>query len=185
MVAAPPAAPPRARRGRRYWAIELIPQYVLGIAALGFAATKWNAVRSALGSPQAVAINVAIALGWLVFSLGLMPWLVRRQSVRVVASSVAAVALAWVLFANAYRDKTVVETLRGLDAPTATTVPPVDGAAPTVPTAPAGPVRLRSAALRGIDHRASGTASIIRRPDGGLVVGLEEIDIEPGPDYRV
>ena len=47
------------------------------------------------------------------------------------------------------------------------------------------PVRIATGALRGIDHDASGPASIYRRPDGSFVVGLEEIDIEPGPDYRV
>lgn len=192
----PPATRPgRSRRDARYWAVELVPQYLLGAASLVFALTKWNAVRSALDSMQAVAINTAIAMGWLAFSLVLMPWLVRRQAVRVVVSSAVALALAWVLFANAYRDTTVVETLRGLDAPPAATAPSGAATDPAVgtdtpatapaPTAPAAPVRLRSAPLRGVDHRASGTASIIRRPDGGLVVGLEDIDIEPGPDYRV
>jgi hypothetical protein len=126
-----------------------------------------------------------------------MPLLVKRQAVRVVVSSVVALVLAWVLFANAYQDKTVVETLRGLEAPAAAPAPAApDGAAPAAPdgaatptpastVAPTGPVRLRSAALRGIDHRASGTASVIRQPDGSIVVGLEEIDIEPGPDYHV
>jgi len=197
MTAATTPRPTRHRRPRRdgrYWAIELIPQYLIGAASLVFALTKWNAVRSALDSMQAVAINAAIAVAWLAFSLVLMPLLVKRQTVRVAITSVAALALAWVLFANAYRDKTVVETLRGLDAPTAATTPtPTAATAGDVPTpapttaatAAAGPVRLRSAALHGIDHRASGTASIIRTPDGRHVVGLEEIDIEPGPDYRV
>src|SRR5690349_10581342 len=35
------------------------------------------------------------------------------------------------------------------------------------------------------DHDATGTASIYRRGDGSAVVALEDIDIEPGPDYRV
>jgi hypothetical protein len=193
---APTTPTPTARRPRRdarYWAIELIPQYLLGAATVFFAITKWNAVRSALDSPQAVAINTAIALGWLGFSLVLMPLVVRRQTVRVVVSSLVALGLAWVLFANAYRDTTVVETLRGLDAPTTETVPQTTAApvgavtptAPATPAAPAAPVRLRSAELYGIDHRASGTASVIRQPDGAFVVGLEEIDIEPGPDYKV
>ena len=39
--------------------------------------------------------------------------------------------------------------------------------------------------LRGIDHDATGTATVYRQPDGSSVVGLEDIDIEPGPDYRV
>lgn len=187
-------APSRAR----FWAIELIPQYILGAASLFFALTKWNAVRSAMDSLQAVAINTAVLVAWLAFSLVLMPWLVKRQAIRVAIVSVAAIALAWVLFANAYRDKTVVETLRGLDAPAAAPAPTTPAAdapssggtatAPsptTAPPAPTGPVRVRSASLRGIDHRASGTASIIRNPDGRYVVGLENIDIEPGPDYKV
>ena len=40
----------RERTGTRYWAVELIPQYLLGAATLVFALTKWNAVRSALDS---------------------------------------------------------------------------------------------------------------------------------------
>ena len=189
--AAPTTAPAtpagRSPAGWRFWTVELIPQYLLGAASLFFALTKWNAVRSAMDSLQAVAINTVVLVAWLAFSLVLMPWLVKRQAVRVVIVSVAAIALAWVLFANAYRDKTVVETLRGLDAPAATPGPTTAAApSPTVaPTAPAGPVRIRSGSLRGIDHRASGTASIIRNADGRYVVGLENIDIEPGPDYKV
>ncbi|HET9444351.1 MAG TPA: DM13 domain-containing protein [Acidimicrobiales bacterium] len=59
-------------------------------------------------------------------------------------------------------------------APPATAAPP-----------PPGPVAVRTAAIRGIDHRASGTAVLYRQPDGSGVVGLEGIDIQPGPDYDV
>ena len=41
------------------------------------------------------------------------------------------------------------------------------------------------ARCEGIDHDASGAASIFRQPNGTAVVALEGIDIEPGPDYRV
>ena len=192
----PVRSPRRAGRPRaRYWAVELIPQYLLGLATLVFFLTKFNAVRSAAESLQAVAVVTAVGIGWLAFSFLLMPWVVRKQWLRVVISSVVAVALAWVLFANAYQDKKVVERLAGLAPRTETTVTPatLDAApvgttappAPTTPTAPTGPVRVRSAEFRGIDHRAAGTASIIRRPDGGYVIGLEDIDIEPGPDYFV
>jgi len=37
----------------------------------------------------------------------------------------------------------------------------------------------------GIDHRASGTVSIYRAPDGTHIVGLEMFDIQPGPNYDV
>lgn len=184
---------PEARGRTRSWAIESLPQCLLGTATLVFVVTKLNAVRSAAGSAQAVAILTGVGVAWLVGSLLVMPRLVRRQPIRVAITSVAALALAWMLFANAYRDETVVETLPGLGRPPVTT-PAADGTAPiagdgapapTTSSAPVGPVRIRSAALRGIDHRASGTASVIRHPDGAYTVGLEDIDIEPGPDYRV
>ncbi|MGH9177908.1 MAG: DM13 domain-containing protein [Acidimicrobiales bacterium] len=49
----------------------------------------------------------------------------------------------------------------------------------------AQPVPLRVGAFRGVDHRASGTVAIYRQPDGRYVVGLEDFDIQPGPDYDV
>jgi hypothetical protein len=55
----------------------------------------------------------------------------------------------------------------------------------TTPPAPAAPVKVSTGALEGIDHDASGAASIFRQPNGTGVVALEGIDIEPGPDYRV
>ena len=39
--------------------------------------------------------------------------------------------------------------------------------------------------LEGIDHRAAGTVNVYRRADGSHVVGLEDIDVQPGPDYDV
>jgi len=185
---------PRRRTPRSratFWAIELIAQYVLGLATLVFVGTKFNAVRSAAESLQAIAILTAVAIAWAAFSFVLAPWLVRNQVVRVVLCSAVAVALAWVLFANAYHDEKVVERLAGLQPRTEVTLDaltPTPTPTPTTtptPIAPAVPVRVRTATFRGINHRASGTASIIRQPDGTYVVGLEDIDIEPGPDYRV
>jgi hypothetical protein len=64
----------------------------------------------------------------------------------------------------------------------ATTVPATT-AVPT--TTPPEPLRLRTGPFMGIDHRAAGTVSIYRTPDGRHVVGLEDFDIQPGPDYDV
>jgi hypothetical protein len=44
---------------------------------------------------------------------------------------------------------------------------------------------VRSSAFRGIDHRARGTVNVYRRVDGRHVIGLEDFDIQPGPDYDV
>jgi len=187
-TATPVRAPRRSgRSGAKYWAVELIPQYLLGLATLGFVVTKLNAVRAAAESLQAVAVLTAVGVAWLALSLLAMPWLVRTQWVRVVISSAVAIALAWVLFANAYHDTKVVEHLAGLQPLTeqATLDSETSTQTTITPAAPAVPVRVRSGEFRGINHRASGTASIIRRPDGTYAVGLEDIDFEPGPDYRV
>jgi hypothetical protein len=64
--------------------------------------------------------------------------------------------------------------------PPATVSPPVSPAA----TASADTPRpIAAAPLHGIDHRATGTARIYEQPSGQLVIGLEDIDIQPGPDY--
>lgn len=39
--------------------------------------------------------------------------------------------------------------------------------------------------LAGIDHRATGDVLVLRREDRSLVVRLERLDVEPGPDYQV
>ena len=55
--------------------------------------------------------------------------------------------------------------------------------APGPAPSPAGPVRVSSGHLRGIDHSARGEASIIRQPDGSHVVRFSNFDIQssPGP----
>jgi hypothetical protein len=65
-----------------------------------------------------------------------------------------------------------------------TTAAPATTAATTTTVLPE-PVRLRTGPFTGIDHRAEGTVSIYRAPDGRHIVGLESFDIQPGPDYDV
>jgi electron transfer DM13 len=89
----------------------------------------------------------------------------------------AAATIAWVAVRIVDR---VVETF-----PLAAGAPPAvarSQPAPAPAPAPAGPVRLRSGMFSGIDHRASGAVNIYAGPDGH-VVGLEDFDIQPGPDY--
>jgi hypothetical protein len=68
-------------------------------------------------------------------------------------------------------------------SPTPAEVAPATAPEPSPAPAASGPQRLRSGSLRGIDHRAEGTVAIYRQPDGRYVIGLEDIDIQPGPDY--
>jgi hypothetical protein len=137
--------------------------------------------------------------------------LVRYASspvLRLAVFATAATVVLMVVVLPAYDDTTVVEALPAgaadpaatlPDAPTTPRLAPTDPTNPTsstttssIPPIPAEastatpePVAVRSSAIHGIDHRASGTAVIYRQPDGTLLVGLENIDIQPGPDYDV
>lgn len=180
-------------RGLRWW--ELLPEVVLG-AGLGlFALTETEAAASAFRSTTAVTLMAATSVGWLAGRL-LLARFASSPAVGLVVFAVAAAGVLRVVVVPAYDDTTVVETLPvaadlppaatsttqpAIAAPPASTPPP----APTTTAVPAAPLALRSGPLRGIDHRASGTAVVYRQPDGSVVVGLEGIDIQPGPDYDV
>lgn len=191
----------RLRWGLRWW--ELAPEVALGAVLAAFLATETAAAASAFRSGTALALMAGAALAWAVGRIVLVrftPW----PALRLAVFGAAAVAVAAVVVLPAYDDTTVVETLVASPATTTATTTPAPAVAATgpepaapaaaatgpeppapaaAPATPAQPVALRSAAIGGIDHRASGTAVLYRQPDGTYVVGLEGIDIQPGPDY--
>jgi hypothetical protein len=178
--------------GLRWW--ELAPEVVLA-AGLGlFVVTERSAATSAASSTTAIGLTAAAGAAWILARVVLVrfaPWPALRAAV----FAVAAFAVLNVVVLSAYDNTTVVETLApvmSVPGPAATAAGPAAAAAPadvppatTAPTAasPAAPVR--SGSLHGIDHRAEGRAALYRQADGSLVVGLEAIDIQPGPDYDV
>ena len=91
-----------------------------------------------------------------------------------------AVAVVMVLVVPTIRDKKVIETFPEAQAQPDASEADSDTPAPTVP---AEPVLIGRGSLAGIDHDATGTATVYRQPDATFVVGLEQIDVEPGPDY--
>jgi len=111
----------------------------------------------------------------------------------------AAVALLAVLVAGAalfqpwrlFTSSTIDEALPGTGqapSPTGTLgagrVPPDPGpAAPTV--VPAPPVVLATGAFVSQEHPTSGTARLVKLPDGGLVLRLETLSSSDGPDVKV
>ncbi len=181
------------RNGRRTatlpkW-IEVIPLVVLGVSFGIMAAVRPNAVRDVFSGTQAIVVTLGIVLGWLVISRLVLPRLVRDRWLRVGILSALAVALVLVLILPNLRSKKVVETFPGAEratpaAPAPSAAPAAD-AAPTETPAAAEPVVLSTGSLRGIDHSASGTVNLYQQPDSSFVVGLEGIDIEPGPDYKL
>ena len=177
--------------GLRWW--ELAPEVVLA-AGLGlFVVTERSAATSAASSTTAMGLTAAVVAAWTMARVVLVRF-THWPALRAAVFAVAALAVLDVVVLPAYDDTTVVETLAPVTTvpgPAATAAGPAAAAPADVPPAtatgtaasPAAPVR--SASLHGIDHRAGGRAALYRQGDGSLVVGLEAIDIQPGPDYDV
>jgi hypothetical protein len=139
-------------------------------------------------STRAVVVNAALLAGWLLLSFVILPRVLRNVWARSAVLTVLAIGAVLVLVVPTLRDKKVVEAFPmpeavAMESPSDAQESPQ--ASPTVTTVAPDPVRVSTGALRGIDHDASGAASVFRRVDGSYVVALEDIDIEPGPDYRV
>ncbi len=173
-----------------------------------FVIDERDAATSAFKSGRALWLMAAGVVGWTLARL-VLPLLVRWRLARTALFALAAVVILAVVVLPAYRNETVVEAFPMTSSPPApaaaptTTTPSTTVAdesvaitpattAPAPPptttattTVPSQPVRLRSGSFMGIDHRASGIVSVYRTPDGTHVVGLEEFDIQPGPDYDV
>ena len=152
---------------------EFVPEALLGVALLGFLIDETDAATSALKSGRAVALSILVAVVWLALRVG-MARFVSPVAVRAAVFAVAAVLVFSVVVLPAYRSDTVVEVLPTATMPT--------GGAPSASVAPV-PTRLATGPLRGIDHRAEGTVNLYRQSDGKFIVGLENVDIQPGPDY--
>ena len=154
--------------GVLYWLRpSLVPSTVTSwrawvfIALVAAAATLLPRIVRAAGGP-----------GWLGRLAGILP---------IVA------ALTWAVL-PAFRSTTVddepVPSAAGGAPATASSSPGGSpGGSPGASPAPAAAAR--SGTLRGIDHRASGRVRLIPVSGGSSVVRLENLDVEPGPDYLV
>lgn len=182
--------PGRARRasGVPVW-VELIPTAVLIAAAIVKAIVSPNAFRDGFTHTRPLLLTIVVAIVWLALWLVLLPRFVRSRLVRSGILLVIALGLSVALILPSVRDKKVVETFPRATPTTTPTTAAADGSAapppPRAPAPPADPVLLARGSLTGIDHDATGTATLSRQPDGTYVVGLENIDVEPGPDYLV
>jgi hypothetical protein len=167
----------------RWW--ELLPEAVAALGLGVFLVTEPDAATSAFESSRAITLMVGTAVLWLGLRLGLgrlgSGWGVARTGL----FGAGAIAILAVVVLPAYDDETVVETLTVQTAPAPDRGPTPTGPVASTTTAAAQPRIVAAAELHGIDHRASGTARVYEQPSGALVVGLEEIDIQPGPDYDV
>ena len=169
---------------------ELVPEIVLILGLTIFLVDEPDAATSAFKSGRAWALMVIVGLAWLgarVVTAVWVPWRVPKTAV----FGLVALGVLAVVVLPAYDNDTVVEAFpesppSAAVAPSTTNAvapPSTNAAAAPTTVAPAGPTRQRVAQFRGIDHRASGTVAVYRQPDGRFVVGLEDFDIQPGPDY--
>jgi hypothetical protein len=167
-----------------------VPQLLLFGGMLLMLVVHPNAFTSALQSTRALIVNAVLLAGWLLLSLVIVPRLVRNEWWDAAILTALAVTAVAVLVVPTLRDTKVVEQFPAAVAeptqPSSRPTPSTRDGSPPATSAPApAPVKVSTGELHGIDHDATGTASIYRRTDGSTVVGLEDIDIEPGPDYRV
>jgi hypothetical protein len=176
------------RTRTRWW--EWAPEVVLVLGLGWFLVDETDAATSAFESGRAILLMAAGLVAWLVLR-ALLVRFVPVAAVRTAVMSVLAVGILAVVVIPAYRDHTVIEQLpvaaavgdeARVDVPEAPTAN-----APAQPEAPAvaQPMLVRTGAFRGIDHRARGTVTVYTRTDGSRFVGLEDFDIQPGPDYDV
>jgi hypothetical protein len=173
---------------------DLVPEAILVAGLTFFLVDETSAATSAFSSSRAITLMVVGAALWLIARV-VFTWFVRWPAVRLVVFGAAAVGVLAIVVLPAYDNTTVVEPFPGAAAaPTnPSTAPPgtapgtAPDAAPDPPTttAPPQPVVIGTAMLVGIDHRAAGTVNVYEQPDGSHVVGLEGIDVQPGPDYDV
>lgn len=166
---------------------EFVPEVLLAVGLTVFLIDEPDAATSAFKSTRALAIMATVAIGWVAARLAfarLVPW----RLARLLTFGLAAVAVLGVVVVPAYDNDTVIETFPVASPSPAT---PREGTADTGGSAsdqsaqadPEQPLRLRVGSFRGVDHRASGTVVLYRQPDGRHVVGLEDFDLQPGPDY--
>ena len=147
---------------------SLVVPAAAALGGLAFFLWKPGVALAAVGSPRASGFTAGVGL--LVVLLGWGLPRLRGGPVLTMTAQAVPVLLAFVVTVlPAFRVVTVED-----EAPAAAT------------SAPAADVTERSAAaLRGIDHDATGRVLLLDDGSGGVVVRFEDLDVEPGPDYFV
>jgi hypothetical protein len=170
------------------WVLRCLPAAAF-LATFGvFLVDKGREARTVLGSGRGLLTVGIVVAGYVAIGLTLKA-LVRWTWVPpLVLTGVVFGLAAWIVRPY-YVDETADRRL--LTGPVTDAPPPPgpgEGAVRSIPGPPAtaaGPVRVSTGTLQGIDHDASGTASVIRNPDGALVVRFADFAIEGTPDPRV
>ena len=167
------------------WALRVV---IVGVPVALFGLLRPGPFVATLKSPAAL-VRIALLVVVLAGVSRLLRRYVTNPAARAAVPAVLGVGVLALVVLPYFRDETVVESLPtsaaelGLETTTTTAAPLSVGLQSTTTTVPPAPARISSATLRGINHRASGTAAVYRLPDGTAFVRLEDIDVENGPDY--
>jgi hypothetical protein len=175
----------------------MVTAWLVRIAITGVPVALFGVLRpgpfvATLKSPNAL-LRIALLVVVLAGVSRLLRRYVANPIVRAAVPSVLAVGVFAIVVLPYFRDEMVVETLPmssvelGLPVTTTIAAPTSIAATPTsvatTTTVPAPPARVAAGSLRGIDHRASGTAALYRLSDGTAFLRLEDINVQNGPDY--
>jgi len=171
---------------------------VLPLAA--FAATfgfffvdKNREARTVLRSGRGLLVVVALVVAYVVIGTAVRRVVRWRLATSLVMTAAVLAAASWTILPY-YTDTTANRTVvAGTVEDAAFTATPADEAAtatstvsptPSSAPTPAAPVatRLSRGDLRGIDHGARGSASLVRGAEGTVVVRLENFAVEGAPD---
>lgn len=171
---------------------RLVRVAIVGVPVAVFALLRPGPFTATLKSPSAL-VRIALLVVVLAGISRLLRRYVANPILRAAVPAVLGVGVLAVVVLPYFRDEMVVETLPmsatdlGLPVTTTIAVPTSIAATPTsvatTTTVPSPPARIAAGPLRGIDHRASGSAALYRLSDGTAFVRLEDINVQNGPDY--
>lgn len=91
----------------------------------------------------------------------------------------------WRLVTDRTADEALLVPVTSTAAPVTATSAGTTSVATTTSAAPAGPVALATGPFRSLDYTTSGSATLVRAPDGKLAVQFEALDTTDGPDLHV
>lgn len=168
-TAATPPSTDGPTRGRRR--LPVVPLTLLALLAVAVV-LRPQQLLSTLGSVRAWLLVLALVL--LTAGLRRATRSLPHAAGTAISLAPAVLALGLLLLPTLVGSE-VSEELEGL--------PPIS--AGTTSGAADAPARLRTGDVTGIGHRAEGSASLVRLPDGDLLVRLEDFSVDPGPDYRL
>jgi hypothetical protein len=91
----------------------------------------------------------------------------------------------WRLITDRTADEALLVPVTTTSATTATAGSSAAAPVTTTSAAPTGPVALATGPFRSLDYTTSGSATLVRTPDGKLAVQFEGLDTTDGPDLHV